>query len=108
MRAGDVQVAEQAGELEHEGAEGQGRLVRRLVRLDGTLLKMLLTAGNVIHAQVDAGLPDDAQLVTVTYDYRDDRYYLVFESALWEDFGPEGRRLDEQPVTWRMLHEDGG
>ena len=91
-----------------EEMEAPIRPVRRLVRIDASQLKMLLTTGNVIHAQVEDGLPPDAALVTVVYDHQMDQYYLVFESALWGDPTPEGRRLDEQVVVWRTLHEDGG
>lgn len=89
-----------------------GRKGRRLVRIDIALLIEWMTTGTTIHAVCEAGLPADAQFISLTHDIIHDRVLAVFESSEWDPpfeaaghrrlEGTEYQRMD---IQYRTIHE---
>ena len=90
--------------LAESGPSPAPALGRRMVSISARLLKQLLTQGNELRVLVEEGLPPDAELVNVTYEYFRDQYCLIFQSAAWERVEP-GHILDQQNIVYRQLED---
>jgi hypothetical protein len=75
-----------------------------MVSISAWLLKRLLTQGNELRVFVEEGLPPDAELVNVTYEYFRDQYYVIFQSASWERVEP-GHMLEQQDIVYRQMED---
>lgn len=77
---------------------------RRIVWIDTVLVQQWMTQGTRINAECTEGLPPDARFITLGYEARRDRYWMVFESDSWEP-APVGGELPWFDITYTTFHE---
>ena len=71
------------------------------VSLTGSAIKFLLTSGK---RRVDSELPNDAEIVRLGYDHRDDIVYVVAKHESFPDI-PEGTEIPLGHIEIAELEE---